>query len=126
MDPRVMITDADLRLQTDLSLACYRAYQRAQEIREALDTAVQQQSDRREQRTSLRGSGAPENPDVLYDSINAADPNEETVVGLQQKLLVMLSVLQAADARPTTQAADAVRRLTAMLPVLEERWARLR
>ena len=126
MDPRVAISDADLRLQTDLSLACYRAYQRAQEIREALDAAVNRQTDRREQRMALRGSGTPENPDVLYESISAADPTEETIVGLQQKLLFMMNLLQAADARPTTQAADAVKRLTAMLPALEQRWAPLR
>ncbi|OLC45901.1 MAG: glycoside hydrolase [Acidobacteria bacterium 13_1_40CM_65_14] len=126
MDPRVAISDADLRLQTDLSLACYRAYQRAQEIREALDAAVNRQTDRREQRMALRGSGTPENPDVLYESISAVDPTEETIVGLQQKLLFMMNLLQAADARPTTQAADAVKRLTAMLPALEQRWAPLR
>jgi hypothetical protein len=126
MDPRVAISDADLRLQTDLSLSCYRAYQRAQEIREAIDADVKRQSERREQRAALLGSGTPENPDVLYDSITAADPGEETVVGLQQKLLFMLSVLQSADARPTTQAADAVKRLTAALPAIERRWAQLR
>jgi len=126
MDPRVAISDADLRLQTDLSLSCYRAYQRAQEIREAIDADVKRQSERREQRAALLGSGTPENPDVLYDSITAADPGEETVVGLQQKLLFMLSVLQSADARPTTQAADAGKRLTAALPAIERRWAQLR
>jgi hypothetical protein len=126
MDPRVVISDTDLRLQTDLSLACYRAYQRAQEMREAIDGALSRQPDRREQLSALRGSGAPENPDVLYDSITAADPDQETVVGLQQKLLFMLTLLQGADARPTTQAADAVKRLTAMVPLLEQRRARLR
>ena len=126
MDPRVVVSDADLRLQTDLSLACYRAYQRVQEIREALDAAVNRQADRREQLMALRGSGTPENPDILYESISAADPNDETVVGVQQKLLFMLNLLQAADARPTSQAEEAVRRLTAMVPLLEQRWAQQR
>jgi hypothetical protein len=126
MDPRVASSDADLRLQTDLSLACYRAYQRAQEMRESLDAAIAQQTDRREEWIALRGSESPENPDVLYGSISAADPNEETVAGLQQKLLFMVSLLQSADARPTAQAADAVKRLTAMVPVLEQRRARIR
>jgi photosystem II stability/assembly factor-like uncharacterized protein len=126
MDPRVAISDADLQLQTDLSLACYRASQRVQEIREAIDGAVDRQPGRREQLTALRGSGTPENPDILYDSISANDPNQETVVGLQQKLLFMLALLQAADARPTMQAADAVKRLTATVPILEQRWVELR
>jgi photosystem II stability/assembly factor-like uncharacterized protein len=126
MDPRVAISDADLRLQTDLSLACYRAYQRTQELREAIDAEVSRQTDRREQLMTLRGSGTAENPDVLYESITAVAPNEETLVGLQQKLLFMMNVLQAADARPTAQAADAVKRLTAVLPLLEQRRAQLR
>jgi photosystem II stability/assembly factor-like uncharacterized protein len=126
MDPRVVTSDADLQLQTDLSLACYRLYQRVQEIREAIDGAIDRQPSRREPLTALRGSGGPENPDILYDSITANDPNQETVVGLQQKLLFMLALLQSADARPTVQAADAVKRLTAIVPILEQRWAQLR
>ena len=59
MDPRVAVSEADLRLQTDLSLACYRAYQRAQELRDAIDAAIARQPDRREQLTALRGSGTP-------------------------------------------------------------------
>jgi hypothetical protein len=126
MDPRVAMRDSDLQLQTDLSLACYRAYQRIQEIREAIDAGVDRQPGRREQLTALRGSGTPENPDILYDSITANDPTQETVVGLQQKLLFMLALLQSADARPTMQAADAVKRLTGIVPILEQRWAQLR
>ena len=63
---------------------------------------------------------------MLNDSISAVGPNEETLVGLQQKLLFMMNLLQAADARPTAQAAEAVKRLTAMLPLLEQRRAQLR
>jgi hypothetical protein len=48
------------------------------------------------------------------------------VVGLQEKLLHMLNLLQAADAKPTTQARDAVAALQATLAVLETRWAALR
>src|SRR4029079_702565 len=126
MDPRIAASDADVQLQTDSSLAGYRAYQRLQDIREAIDAAVARQPGRREQLTALRGSGTPENPDILYDSITAIDPNQETVVGLQQQLLFMLALLQSADARPTMQAADAVKRLTENVPILEQRWARLR
>ena len=61
-DPRVSISDADLQRQTDLSLACYRAYQRVQDIREAIDAAADRQRGRREQLTALRGSGGPEIP----------------------------------------------------------------
>jgi hypothetical protein len=36
----------------------------------------------------------------------------DPLAGLQQKLLFMMSLLQSADARPTAQAADAVKRLS--------------
>lgn len=123
---RVRLSAADLQLQSDLSLACYGAYQRLREIREAIDGAVDRQPVRREQLTTLRGSGVPESPDILDDSITVNDPNQETVVGLQQKLLFMLALLQSADARPTTQAADAVKRLTGNVPILDQRWVTLR
>jgi hypothetical protein len=125
MDPRVTIAEADLRQQTDLSIACYRGYERLQNIRESIDSAGAPAA-RSEQRLALRGSGVPENPDILYDSITATDPSQETVVGLQQKLLFMLALLQGADARPTSQAVTAVQQLTAMVPALERRWEPLK
>jgi hypothetical protein len=126
MDPRVTIAPADLRLQTDLSLACYRAYGRLQELRETIDAAIAQQSARSDQWRALRGSGVPENPDILYDSITTADRSSETVVALQQKLLFAMALLQGADARPTSQAAAAVKQLTDLVPALEQRWGQAR
>jgi photosystem II stability/assembly factor-like uncharacterized protein len=126
MDPRVTIAAADLRLQTDLSLACYRAYGRLQDLREAIDSTAARQPARREQWLALAGSGAPENPDILYESITVVDPSQETVVGLQQKLLFMLNLLQSADARPTSQAVAAAKQLTDTVTALERRWELLR
>jgi hypothetical protein len=126
MDPRVTIAPADLRLQTDLSLACYRAYGRLQELRETIDAAIAQPSARVDQWRALRGSGVPENPDILYDSITTADRSSETVVALQQKLLYAMVLLQGADARPTSQAAAAVKQLTDLVPALEQRWDQAR
>jgi hypothetical protein len=126
MDPRVTIAAADLRQQTDLSLACYRAYEKLQSLRESIDAAAAQQSGRAEQWLSLRGAGVPENPDILYDSITTVDRSQETVVGLQQKLLFVMGLLQAADARPTTQAVAAVKQLTDLVPALEQRWDQVR
>ncbi len=129
LDPRVTLGEADLRLQTDLSLRCYRGYLRAQEMREAIDAALAVGSGdaaRQEGRRALRGAGSPSEPDLLYGSITAVPDDLETVVGLQQKFLFMLSLLQAADARPTTQAREAVPALERTLAALEARWARLR
>ena len=125
MDPRVTHGDGPAA-QTDLSLQCYQAYDSAQKLREAIDIAITQRPERREEWLAVRGSGVPENPDVLYDSITAVDPSQETLVGLQQKLLFMMNLLQSADARPTTQAVEAVKKLTAMVPALGIRWDGMR
>ena len=132
MDPRVEISDADLRLQTDLSMAGYRGYLRLQAVREEIGTAIaaaaggSAPSARRDQWLALRGSGEPREADMLYGSIDEAAPGQETIVGLQQKLLFLLTVLQNADARPTDSTTSAVRRLTALVPEFEERWRTLR
>jgi hypothetical protein len=105
MDPRVKIAAADLRAQTDASLACYRAYHELQELREAIDARP---ADAREALKALRGDGDPEDQDVLYGSIRAVPTDRETIVGLQNKFLYMLTLLQGADARPTPQALAAV------------------
>ena len=68
----------------------------------------------------------PSDPDVLYDSIYAEPEATETVVGLQEKFLYLLNLLQAADARPTTQARDAVAALQNRVLALEARWMALR
>jgi hypothetical protein len=74
----------------------------------------------------LRGAGEPGDPDILYGSIYEAPADEETVVGLQHKLLYILNILQGADARPTPQALEAVAKLQETLAALEERWEALR
>jgi hypothetical protein len=123
LDPRVEVSREDVQLQTDKSLACYRGYLEAQAIREAIDALSPEQ---REARMKLRGKGAPEEPDTLYGSIVETPPEEETVVGLQQKFLYLLKLLQQADARPTAQALDAVEKLQKRLLVLARRWEELK
>ncbi len=128
LDPRVVIGEADLQLQTDLSLACYRAYHQAQAIRETIDDILTSNppADRQTALRALRGTGAPSAPDILYSSITARDPGQETLVGLQEKFLYLLNVLQSADARPTRQTEAAVRALEDMLERLKGRWEGLR
>jgi hypothetical protein len=127
VDPRVPASPDDLQRQTELSMACYRGYHRAQDLREAIDAALARAgAGGRKDWIALRGTGEPDNPDILYGNIVRAAPDEETVVGLQRKLLFMQTLLQAADARPTPGATDAVKELTELLPILEQRWARMR
>ena len=110
LDPRVEISAEDLQLQTDASMACYRSYRKAQELREEIDEAIEVGGNR-EELGALRGAGEPGDPDILYGSIYETPAHEETVVGLQHKLLFLLNILQGADARPTSQALEAVKKL---------------
>jgi hypothetical protein len=131
LDPRVAVSAEDLQLQTDLSLACYQAYLKAQQLRAAIDGALTREvgganAARRATWESLVGSDVPGDPDILYGSISVAPVAEETVAGIQEKLLYMLNLVQAADARPTTQARDSVATLQKTLAALEARWANLR
>ncbi len=118
LDPRVEMSEEDVRLSTESSLACYRGYLEAQEMREAMDALGAE----REEWTKLRGEGEPEEPDTLYGSITETSQEQETLVGLQQKFLYMLKLLQQADARPTSQALEAVRKLQERLRSLARRW----
>jgi photosystem II stability/assembly factor-like uncharacterized protein len=123
LDPRVKVADADLRSQTDASLACYRAYHELQEIREAIDARP---ADARKALMALRGSGEPEDDDVLYGNATAVPAERETIVGLQQKFIFMLTLLQGADARPTPQALAGVAELQKTLAALKVRWNAVR
>jgi hypothetical protein len=123
LDPRVTISDADLRSQTDASLTCYRAYHDLQEIREAIDARP---PEARKGLMALRGEGDPEDDDVLYGNATAVPAERETIVGLQQKLIYLMTLLQGADAGPTPQALAGVRQLQKTVESLKARWNALR
>ena len=108
MDPRVKISAEDLRRQTDATLACYRAYLDLQRLREAIDAKP---ASERAALMALRGEGEPDDQDVLYGSITSVAAERETIVGLQEKFLFILALLQGADARPTPQALAAIAEL---------------
>ena len=120
MDPRVTISAADLRAQTDASLAIYRAYHELQEIRDAIDARP---PDARKALMALRGNGEPEGQDVLYGNITATPAERETIVGLQEKFLFMLTLLQGADAKPTPQALAALAELQKSLAAMKTQWS---
>jgi hypothetical protein len=129
MDPRVSIAAEDLQAQTDVSMAVYRGYLKAQQLRDAIDVVLKRSDLAAERRTALealRGNGRPGDADVMYGSIYAAPAERETLVGLQEKFLHLLALLQAADARPTIQSREALAALQKTLGALEARWATLR
>jgi hypothetical protein len=126
LDPRVQLSETELDLQTELSMRCYAGYNIAQDLREAIERAVEESSaDRRQALQELRGDGAPEIPDLLYGSIYQVSIEDETIVDLQFKFLHMMSLLQEADAPPTTQAQEAVKELERTLEGLLRRWEAL-
>jgi len=129
IDPRVSVAEADLQAQTNLSMACYHGHVQAQEMRDAIDAALKRSdinANRRSALQALRGEGMPGDADVMYGSIYSIPDSTETVVGLQEKFLHMLNLLQAADAKPTAQARQAVVALQNTLAAIEARWASLR
>jgi photosystem II stability/assembly factor-like uncharacterized protein len=110
MDPRVVASSTDIALQTELSLRLDAAYRRLQAARDEIDAQLEESPGNATTSAlgALRGEGQPGNPDILYGSIRAVPAEEETIVGLQEKVLFLLQLLQSADARPTEQAERAV------------------
>ena len=125
MDPRVRTSQADLDLQATYSMRCYRGYQALQEIREGLEQKIST-GRKTDKLKALRGEGQPEDQDLLYGSIYYADPAAETVVGLQNKFIYLMNLLQGADVRPTSQAMKGVEELEQSVEVLKARWEKLK
>ena len=129
LDPRVQIPAEDLQLQTDYSMACYTAYLRLQTLRDAIEVQLKENTlnqGLRDRLSALRGSGKPSGGDILYGSIYDTPTEQETVVGLQEKFLYMLHLLQTADVRPTPQAMESVQKLQESLGILGKKYAAMR
>jgi photosystem II stability/assembly factor-like uncharacterized protein len=131
MDPRVSISEADLKLQTENSLICYKAYHDLQAIREIIDSKLNDPKakwpkGKKELWVALRGAGAPGNPDILYGSIYEGPAEKETIVGLQEKWLYVLTLLQNADAKPTDATLASVVRLKEITNALTVRWTKMK
>lgn len=122
LDPRVEVSDADLKLQTELSQKCYELYHKLEVIREEIDAIPQTTAEQK----ALRGNGRVGNPDTMYGSIRETPASEETVVGLQQKLLFMLNLLQSADVRPTQQTQKAITVLDLAQSRMQLIWKRMK
>lgn len=128
LDPRSKLTVDDLNMQTTLSLSVYKTYSELYDIREAIDAKLASGRTRPKKSTSLkafRGEGLPTNGDPLYGSIRVSPLEKETVVGLQEKLLYLLVVLQNADARPTEALQNAVTKLEKRTAAMTVRWKTL-
>ncbi len=131
LDPRISISESDLRLQSDNSMECYNAYQQLQDMREAIDSRLADKKKKlsktqQEGLVALRGAGTPENSDILYGSVTAKTMETETIVGLQEKFLHVLLYLQNAEARPTQSTIDGVNKLKLVMEGINKRLASLK
>ncbi len=130
LDPRVNISDGDVKSQTELSMKVYDGYQKLQTLREQINATLTNnkrkwKSGQKEAITALRGTGDPDGGNFLYGSISETTLEKETIVTLQHKMLFLLEVFQSADAAPTTQAKDAAMKLEQRARELEGFWAKL-
>jgi hypothetical protein len=128
LDPRSEMSNEALKLQTEHSLQCYYNYETLQNIREAIDaklTSTILSNEYKEALYKFRGRGAPNNGDVIYGSIYASELSNETVVGLQSKLIYLMNVFQSADAKPTAKAVDASNLLDKRVKEIETLWKSL-
>ena len=130
LDPRVSISDADLRLQTDLSMTAYDSYHQLQAIRDEIDKMKEGPKKWKKGQfdavVALRGAGDPDGGDFLYGSITETTLEKETVVSLQHKMLFLVNVLQSADAAPTSQMKEAIGKLTQRAKDIAAAWAVLK
>lgn len=131
LDPRLSASEKDIGIQTDMSLQCYQNYNSIQAIREAIDRKlsdgkVKWKKGEKERWQSLRGTGNPDDGDILYGSIADVPLAVETLVSLQRKLLHMLVILQSADAKPTGAVLESANKLSQRAAELSIRWNALK
>jgi photosystem II stability/assembly factor-like uncharacterized protein len=142
MDPRIPASQEVLKNQFDLSMICYDGLKQVATVREKInDVRARIQSILKEggdkdwkdllnragrKASALDGTIWTEDVDVMYDAEYAARGNQETLAGIQRKLLLLLGVLQGADAKPTSQTVAAVHEQQERLKELLTRWDQLR
>ncbi|MEM9385293.1 MAG: glycoside hydrolase [Pseudomonadota bacterium] len=126
LDPRVRVNEDEVAAQTESSLRAFHAYHRAQDLRRRIDAGLPDASAARGHALRLlRGEGQAKVTDITYGSVYAVAKEEETVVSLQGKLLYLLQLFQAADARPTAAAVRALKAMERRTLELEERFETL-
>ena len=117
LDPRVSVSEVALESQYNLSMACYEAYHELQKMAEIITS----QKSISASNLALLGSDKPRDQNVLYGSIKAISSERETIVGLQNKLIYMLNVLQSSDVHPTSQAQESINDLLSVVMDLKAR-----
>jgi photosystem II stability/assembly factor-like uncharacterized protein len=142
MDPRVKSSKELLQEQFDLSMMCYTGLnqiadlrRRISDVRKEIQTILKEGGEKEwkellnragKKVSALDGSVWTEDVDPMYDAEYTTRSSEETLAGMQRKLLLLMGIVQGADAKPTTQAVAAVHDQQARLKDLFSRWDQLR
>jgi hypothetical protein len=142
MDPRVVAPKEVLQEQFDLSMTCYNGLnqvggvrKKINEVRAAIQSILKEGGDKDwkgllnragKRASAVDGSVWTEDVDPLYDVEYATRSNEETLAGIQRKLLLLMGIVQGADAKPTSQVIAAVRDQQKGLTDILARWERLK
>ncbi|MEO0570791.1 MAG: glycoside hydrolase [Bacteroidota bacterium] len=128
IDPRVKTAEGDIQLQTDLSKQVYGSYKELNTVRKAVKAFLgNKKSSKKTKKVFQRfvGNRNPSDGDQLYGNIYADSFEEETLVGLQEKLLYTLVVLQASDERPTQATITTVDQLMTAKNELIAQWKKI-
>lgn len=121
LDPRVILSDQDLQDQTDLTMRCYVGFKELEILKENNKKIIQSlpTGARKTALEAMIGTGAPDNPDLLYGSITIAAAGKETITSIQTKYMYLMTLLQTADVAPTDQTKKALDQLTIFVDSLK-------
>jgi hypothetical protein len=138
MDPRVAVSENEIRSQHDAAMSCYRSYGELAELRKEIaaarkwsevllkDPAYEGFATElvrfRDAAKALEGNVDVEDPNIHYASIYRKPVSEESFSGLMRKYLFVLAVVDGADASPTSQALVAIETLEAAKVAVADRW----
>jgi photosystem II stability/assembly factor-like uncharacterized protein len=142
MDPRVKTPAKDLKQQFDLSMRCYEGLaqlqntiQQVRAVRTQMKTLMEKSKDASLKDSlsafdrklgMMEGGGAAGDIDIMYFSVQGTQRRLESMSGLQTRLAYLMTLLQSADATPTTQAIAAVRETQETLKEVMDRWKKMK
>lgn len=121
MDPRVKISQQNLRLQHDLSFQCYSDMERAMGGLKSIDTVKRLRT-----RDWIPRTVVFEHEDSLDRTMNRLTNGKDGFNAVVNDLRNAMNNLQASDAAPTTQCIAAAAEAHKRLEVLLRKWAQVR
>jgi photosystem II stability/assembly factor-like uncharacterized protein len=144
LDPRVTMPKASIEEQFALSIKCYdELYQihdtmmEVKKLRTEL-AGLSRQSDKaaiageakaldsKADSVGGKGTEAEVDPDVMYATVRAPRPGEESMSSVQGSLVYMMMLLQGADGAPTSQAVRSVNEAHQQFTRVLARWNELK